>query len=731
MTLTTASQYENQLVAALNQIDPQINTMIGSPIRKILESVARQAAAISVNQTTLSDPWDLDAKSGTQLDAFASFLGFGRRQGRKAMVTVEFYLAAPATSAVSIPQGLSVSDGVHVFQTLQAASIPVLSQSVSVACEAASTGAAYNVQAYTLTTVGSGLSGSQTVSCQNPQAAVGGADPESDAQLRARIKATFLRNLAGTADAYKNIALNVGNTQRVMVLGPQNVWYEQETLETTARGLGFTSNIPCSKFTYPDSGILSREGASWSNSQFTMTTSNPPQVTITPMDGLNLENLSGSALDAAGQAIGLSRNTGSQSEGKAVIAFLYPQPSAYTLPAGTILEFEGQQFKTLASSTIASQDYSGAPTPIQAVNTGTVTVPVGSILTLPNRPQFTAQCSTEVQGGTTPWSDSEYRTQLEDYYAQNLGLSEGDVVWYQHSYCSVDSRNEPAQNIVNRVDVYSDGQNIQLQTLMGQVAFVKADDTLCSTLWDSNGGHPVEGQMLLHIPVAPVTGAPSNITVDGASYTAADYTLYKTQGNTRGSIQEESWLGWNPGSSLPVAGSFWTGSFPVNQVVSATQTLLDANKQIGTDILAHQAHTVGLTVNLLVELESGVNPQTAYTNIVSALADYVDSLSYGDWVRVNQLVKTVLTVTGVQDCQLNTASENTINMGENIGDPLPQGIQTLEEWEPLLQPSYTGDFRLWDCMTPQLQQVNCVQVGSNTLTQAPEQGTGESPLIAG
>lgn len=730
MTLTTASQYETQLVTALNQIDPQINTMVGSPIRKILESVAKQAAAISVNQTALTDPWDLDSKSGTQLDAFASFLGFGRRQGRKAQVSVEFYLTSPATSAISIPQGLTVSDGTHLFQTLQAVSIPVLSQTVSVACEAASTGAAYNVQAYTITTVGSGLTGSQTVSCQNPQAASGGADPETDAQLRARIKATFLRNLAGTPDAYKNIALNVGNTERVTVLGPQNIWYEQETLETTSDGLGFTSNIPCSKFTYPDSGILSREGASWSNSQFTMTTANPPQVSITPTDGLDLSNLSGSALDAAGQAIGLSRNTGSQAEGKAVIAFLYPQPSAFTLPAGTILSFEGNQYKTLASSTISSQDYSGALVPIQAVNTGTETVPVGSILTLPDRPQFTAQCTSEVQGGTAPWTDSEYRTQLEDYYAQNLGLSEGDVVWYQHSYCSVDSRNNPSQNILNRVDVYSDGQNIQLQTLMGQVAFTEADDTLCSTLWDSNGGHPVSGQMLLHIPVAPITGAPTSVTVDGATYTAADYTFYKTQGNTRGSVQEQSWLGWNPGSSLPVAGSFWTGEFPVNQVVSTTQTLLEANKQIGTDILAHQAHTVGLTINLLVELESGVNPQTTYTNIVSALSDYVDSLSYGDWVRVNQLVKTVLSVSGVQDCQLNTQSGNTINMGANIGQPLPQGVQTTEQWEPLLQPSYTSDFRLWDCMVPELQQVNCVQVGSNSLTQSTE-GTGESPLIAG
>ncbi len=731
MTLTTAAQFETQLVTALNQIDPQINTMVGSPIRKVLESVARQAAAISVNQTALADPWDLDAKSGTELDAFASFLGFGRRQGKKAQVSVEFLLTSPATSAISIPRGLTVSDGTHEFQTLQAASIPVLSQSVSVPCEAQSTGSAFNVQAYTITTIGSGLSGSQTVSCQNPQAAAGGADAETDAQLRARIKATFLRNLAGTSDAYRNIALNVGNTERVTVLGPQNVWYEQETLESTSDGLGFTSNIPCSKYTYPDSGVLSREGVSWDNSQFTMSTDNPPTVTITPTDGLDLSNLSGASLDAAGQAIGLSRNTGSQAEGAAVIAFLYPQPSAYTLPAGTILSFEGNQFKTLAASTIASQDYSGSPVPVQAVNTGTETVPVGSILTLPNRPQFTAQCSTEVQGGSAPWSDSEYRTELEDYYAQNLGLSEGDVVWYQHSYCSVDSRNEPSQNVLNRVDVYSDGQNIQLQTLMGQIAFTQADSSLCSTLWDENGGHPVEGQMLLRIPTAPLEGAPTSITVDGASYTSADYTLYKTQGNTRGSIQEESWLGWNPGSSLPAAGSFWTGQFPVNQVVSSTQTLLENNKQIGTDILAHEAHRVGLTINLLVELESGVNPQTTYTSIVSALSDYVDSLSYGDWIRVNQLVKTVLSVTGVQDCQLNIQSGNSINMGENIGQPVAQGVQTTEQWEPLLNPSYTSDFRLWDCMTPVLQQVNCMQVGSNTLTQTPIEGTGESPLIAG
>ena len=67
----------------------------------------------------------------------------------------------------------------------------------------------------------------------------------------------------------------------------------------------------------------------------------------------------------------------------------------------------------------------------------------------------------------------------------------------------------------------------------------------------------------------------------------------------------------------------------------------------------------------------------------------------------------------------------------NIGQPLGHGIETQEQWEPLLNGSYTRDFRLWDCMTPQLQQVNCVQVSSNTLDQSTEEGTAGSPLIAG
>ena len=36
----TVTDYENQLIAAAQQVDPLMSTSIGSPIRKILETVA-------------------------------------------------------------------------------------------------------------------------------------------------------------------------------------------------------------------------------------------------------------------------------------------------------------------------------------------------------------------------------------------------------------------------------------------------------------------------------------------------------------------------------------------------------------------------------------------------------------------------------------------------------------------------------------------------------------------
>ena len=122
----TVTDYENQLVAAAQQVDPLMSTSIGSPIRKILETVAITMGNSNLNTQYTNSFFDLNSKTGSSLTSLASWLGFGRLEGSKSTVDVTFYVNTPVVGqSISIPEGIQVSDGTHVFQTVNNGTIPI------------------------------------------------------------------------------------------------------------------------------------------------------------------------------------------------------------------------------------------------------------------------------------------------------------------------------------------------------------------------------------------------------------------------------------------------------------------------------------------------------------------------------------------------------------------------------------------------------------------------------
>lgn len=173
----TVTDYENQLVAAAQQVDPLMSVSIGSPIRKILETVAITMGNSNLNDQYTNSFFDLNSKTGSSLTSLASWLGFGRLEGSKSTVDVTFYVNTPTVGqSISIPEGIQVSDGTHAFQTVNSGTIPIGGVSTIVTCESVLQGADNNVAEYMITTLISSLNTTVSVSCCNYTPAVGGSN---------------------------------------------------------------------------------------------------------------------------------------------------------------------------------------------------------------------------------------------------------------------------------------------------------------------------------------------------------------------------------------------------------------------------------------------------------------------------------------------------------------------------------------------------------------------------
>lgn len=214
--------------AALAVSEPDLDTSIGTPIRKILDTVAEAISEAYADRYLLQYQYDIDSRSGADLDAFVALFGFARIPARRASGTVLFQRSTVATQSTVIPAGtqLATADSPAVIvQTMSPVIFPQSSLSVTSPVQAVSGGANSNLAANSIVRLVSPVEGVGAVS--NPSSLTGGTDGESDSQLRDRFKRTLFRNLAGTEDMYLGVAINDPDVSAAVVLGPSEKYRER------------------------------------------------------------------------------------------------------------------------------------------------------------------------------------------------------------------------------------------------------------------------------------------------------------------------------------------------------------------------------------------------------------------------------------------------------------------------------------------------------------------------
>lgn len=244
--------------------EPTLDTSIGSISRKMIDAVAQAIVEQSNDAHLINYQYDIDSKTGGALTDFVRLFGQNRHQAQRATGVVTF--SRPATVAAKttavIPIGVQIKSNTNPAQTVQTIAstvIPIGQTTADVPVQAQSAGPAGNLSAGSLAIIASSLPGVTAVT--NAQALTGGVNQESDADLRARFKATVFRNLAGTQQMYRAMALQTQAdptdpaslaVTRVNVLGARATWREQvQVVGGTA-----SSSITDAAYIYPSSVFL-------------------------------------------------------------------------------------------------------------------------------------------------------------------------------------------------------------------------------------------------------------------------------------------------------------------------------------------------------------------------------------------------------------------------------------------------------------------------------------------
>lgn len=276
-----AVQHEDivtQMRDALKISDPDLDTSVGTPLRKMIDAFAASLADAYIEHHMLSYAYDINSKNDADLDAFVQLFGLARITPRRAIGTVTFSRTGDLTPTVFIPVGTEVASSTDlslVVQTVTGGTMMPGTTSVTVAVIAVTGGPEYNLPAGALNLITSPIQGVNSV--VNTAALTGGMSRETDSELRERWKKTVFRSLAGTEQMYLGVALDDPDCYAASLVGSSKT--RSEILQIPTSG-DTVAEISDASYIYASPvRVTTEEGVPLvKDYDYQWLTSNPPAV---------------------------------------------------------------------------------------------------------------------------------------------------------------------------------------------------------------------------------------------------------------------------------------------------------------------------------------------------------------------------------------------------------------------------------------------------------------------
>ena len=723
--LYTKAEYLSALNAAMKEIDPDASVVEGDVLSCIFSAVAEVLSASSLNQIDPDTFFNLDSKNGQGLDDFAALLGMTRLAGTYAHCDLQFYLPSPASSDLSIPVGCQVEDGNgHVFATTSEAILKTGQSSITTPANATEVGTGSNVQPYVLTSFASAISSSLCV--QNPAAAVGGTNAETDAEFRARIKADLFYRQIGTAASFDEAVRKIDDNGRVRTVGAEQ-WHTQYAPLATlpdnyGGGLGVVSNVLDAKYVYPASSFLIKnegqsdqtdyqEGVAY---QFDLSTDPAvPAFVVTATGSLDLSSYSGQALNALGAKIGLPRYAGTVGTGLIVFSLLSSVNATVIVPAFTrFRDSAGNAYQTLKNAYIQPLSPSSQPVPFSSIS-------VGGAGSLQSGTSVNVDVATSTPGnlygtvttyaqGTPAWTDGQYITQLEEFLASQSGLAEGEMVYTAFQYCPSCSRCDIPNGITDKVDIFIDGQLGEGVIETGLISLLELTGENNQNWIYAEGNYVPQGSFIQLLATPAIDALQTGtIQAGGATY---QVRLAKTLGGNHNSTRSQSALVFDA-SGTPEAGSTYIAPLIQNKALIDSQYEASTASPLSLDVLVHEGLQAQISLSLLVQPLPGATSDQIQTSLSSILSSYFSSLPFGGFVNTTEILAEAMTSPYVQTCRF--ANINPIQ----VAIPYSADAQIT---------SYTDSFYLPTNAYPVLANLSAAYGSDQNAGTLPSPGTGFS-----
>ncbi|MFE6000314.1 baseplate J/gp47 family protein [Streptomyces sp. NPDC056454] len=267
-----------QMRDALMVSDPELDTSIGTPLRKILDAVGGSLANAYIENHLLSYAYDIDSKNDADLDAFTRLFGIARIPARRSIGRVTFSRTGDLTPTVFIPVGTEITsstDSAVVVQAVTGATMMPGTSSVTVSVQAVTAGPEGNLGAGMASQITSPIQGVNSV--VNPSALTGGTSRETDSELRERWKKTVFRSLAGTEQMYLGVALDDADCYAASVVGSSRT--RSEILQVPSSG-NVVTQITDARYIYSSPVQVAKADGTplVKDYDYTWIPSNPPQI---------------------------------------------------------------------------------------------------------------------------------------------------------------------------------------------------------------------------------------------------------------------------------------------------------------------------------------------------------------------------------------------------------------------------------------------------------------------
>lgn len=272
----------------------------------------------------------------------------------------------------------------------------------------------------------------------------------------------------------------------------------------------------------------------------------------------------------------------------------------------------------------------------------------------------------------------------------------GEVVSVEFDYTTRASRNDPQNQITEKVDLFVNGVDpftVNERTVItAQTLSTNPADEFYTGNFQRSGssGTPSSTNRFMRLGSVPVVSFPASIAIGATVYQlGVHYHLLKSTTLERGSNRETSGIEWT--AAGPATGSQITLNYVYNRIPEVLNAVMRKSKQITTDVLVHEANYKYLRLHLSVEYDRGVVPTQVNNSIQEKLRLWFSGFQYGDWFEFSDLMTVVHQVYGVDNIQVTNSTEHGTNYGikvyDGASDPLPSVIQT-------------GDFKLNDNTLP-------------------------------